>query len=358
MLDSQTMLPLPPLQSGLPAVSLTTKSSTMREHAKQQILVVDDEPDILASLRAILAADYDVTTASSLQQATALIAERDFDLVVTDLYLGDVDLGSRLAGLQHEKHTIPVLLLTGRPSFDGAQLALRDHVADMVVKPVDPLTLRNKCRCIIQETALTRRNQELEAQNQILASVLPRAIEAKDPTTGGHAERVVEYVDTLAQRCGVDPDDRESLRLAALLHDVGKIGIPSQILTKPGPLTADERAVINRHPQLGYDILEPLRHHERVRLWVYQHHERWDGRGYPNGLAGEDVALPGRILVLAEVYDALAEIRSYKDAWSMARIADYFDANAGTQFDPELARTVADGVRRQGRGFFRRSSLF
>jgi two-component system, response regulator RpfG len=244
------------------------------------------------------------------------------------------------------------VLLTGRPTFDGAQEALRSKVAEILVKPADPARILTTCRRVIEETVLCRRNQELETQNQILAAVLPRAIEAKDPTTSGHADRVVHYVDALARRCNLDEADRASLRLAALLHDVGKIGIPEHILTKPGPLTPDEREVIQRHPRLGYDILAPLQHHESVRLWVYQHHERWDGKGYPDGLAGEDVSLPGRILVLAEVYDALAEERSYKKAWEIPRIIAFFRAEAGRQFDPDLARLVGDGLERMGRRFF------
>jgi putative two-component system response regulator len=177
-------------------------------------------------------------------------------------------------------------------------------------------------------------------------------IEAKDPTTSGHAERVVQYTDRLAERCGVSDEDRESLRMAALLHDVGKIGVPRSILCKEGPLTAAEREVIQRHPQVGYDILADLEDCEDVRLWVIQHHERWDGRGYPHGLRGEDVALPGRILILAEVYDALAEARSYKPAWPIHEIAAFFRDQAEKHFDKQLAHMVADGLEREGRRFF------
>jgi putative two-component system response regulator len=245
-----------------------------------------------------------------------------------------------------------VILLTGRPTFDGAAEALKSRVSEIVVKPVDPLALVSVCRRTIQEHALARRNEELEVQNRTLAAVLPRAIEVKDPTTSGHAERVVHYVDSLAQRCKVSTEDRAALRLAALLHDVGKIGIPDRILTKPGPLTPDEREVIQRHPALGYEILAPLRDHDQVRQWVYQHHERWDGKGYPEGLQGDEVELPGRILVLAEVFDALAERRSYKGAWDLPRIVGMFREQAGRQFDPDLSHMVADGLERMGRRFF------
>jgi putative two-component system response regulator len=142
------------------------------------------------------------------------------------------------------------------------------------------------------------------------------------------------------------------LRLAALLHDIGKIGVPDHILTKPGPLTLDEREVVKRHPAMGYEVLAELADHADVRNWVYQHHERWDGKGYPNGLQGEDVDLPGRILVLAEVYDALAEQRSYKPAWPIPKIVALFREQAGRQFDPTLANMVADGLDRMGYRYF------
>ncbi|GAB4139344.1 MAG: response regulator [Planctomycetota bacterium] len=354
MPESRTLLSVPLARGGQTALRALPP---LPASSRPRILVVDDEPEVLASLAGMLAEEFEVETAGSLQQAMARIEHSPFDLVVTDLYLGADDLGCRLAGLSARRSSIPVLLLTGKPSFRGAQEALRDHVADIFVKPVDPLALRRRCRGIIQETTLARRNQELEAQNQILASVLPRAIEVKDPTTAGHAERVVGYVDTLAQRLGVGEEDRDALRLAGLLHDVGKIGIPSRILTKPGPLTAEEREVVFRHPKMGYDILEPLKHHAKMRQWVYQHHERWDGKGYPNGLQGEEVELPGRILVLAEVFDALAEPRSYKSSWEMPRIASYFREQAGRQFDPEVARFVADGIEKRGKAFFG-STLF
>jgi HD-GYP domain-containing protein (c-di-GMP phosphodiesterase class II) len=205
---------------------------------------------------------------------------------------------------------------------------------------------------VIQETSFQRQREELLAQNRVLARVLPRAIEAKDPTTRGHADRVIAYADGLASRVGVPEKERQSLRLASLLHDIGKIAVPDTILCKSGPLTSSEREVIKRHPQEGYDMLEPLVGSEDVRTWVYQHHERWDGRGYPNGLRGEEVALPGRILILTEVFDALAEARSYKPRWSNTEIRDYFLVEAGQHFDPELAKMVADGVGRLGHVFF------
>jgi putative two-component system response regulator len=319
-----------------------------------RVLILDDDAEVLAGLRAILEpAGYAVVATSSLTEGLALLAENRLDLVLSDIYLGPHDLGHRIAAAAcAARPRVPVVLLTGRPSFAGVAEALKSQVAEIVVKPIEAHTLLTACRRTIHEHQLARRNEELEVQNRVLAGVLPRAIEAKDPTTSGHAERVVHYTDALAQRCGVAADDRRDLRLAALLHDVGKIGIPDAILSKPGALTPDEREVINRHPKMGYDILASMGEGDNVRRWVYQHHERWDGKGYPEGLGGEEVALPGRILMLAEVYDALAERRSYKSAWDLPRIVELFRDQAGRQFDPSLAHLVADGLERMGSRFF------
>ncbi len=321
---------------------------------RRRVLLVDDEADVLSGLHNLLtSAGYTVRCANTVRHGVEELSHQAFDLVLTDLYLGDHDLGFPIAdAARAHKPRIPVILLTGRPSFDRAQEALRSRVSAIVVKPVDAESLLDTCDRVIQEVALSRRNRELETVNRVMTAVLPRTIEIKDPTTSGHAARVVGYTDRLAALCGVSEDDRASLRMAALLHDIGKIGIPDQILTKPGPLTTDEMDIVKRHPQMGYDVLADLDDHDDVRNWVYQHHERWDGKGYPQGLAGDAVALPGRILVLAEVYDALAEERSYKPSWPTEKIAAYFRDQAGRQFDPDLAKMVAAGLTTMGKRYF------
>jgi putative two-component system response regulator len=298
-------------------------------------------------------AGYEVTRLGSVAPAREHLERAEVHLVVSDLYLGNDELGYEIADVaRNQSPPVPVILLTGRPSFGGARDALRSQVCEIVVKPVDAFDLVRTCQRTIRDAETERRQRRLEIQNKVLAGVLPRAIEAKDPTTSGHAERVVHYTDTLAQRCGVDATNREHLRLASLLHDVGKIGIPERILTKEGPLTRDERDVIETHPEVGRQILASLEDSDSIRTWVFQHHERWDGKGYPEGLAGEEVSLPGRILILAEVYDALAEARSYKPAWENERIVEFFRGEAGRHFDPDLAHLVADGLEREGKRFF------
>jgi putative two-component system response regulator len=324
------------------------------QNGAPHVLVIDDIAEDLGFLRDLLGnAGYRVTCAGSMHQARQALLTGDFALVLTDLYLGEEGLGYEVAETARAlRKSVPVVLLTAHASFGNAQEAIRTQVSAIVTKPVDAIGLLTTVRRTIQEHEIRRRNKKLEEQNRVLAQVLPRAIEVKDPMTRGHADRVVRYAETLARRCGVGDEDRESLRLAALLHDVGKIGIPDEVLRKEGPLTADERAVIQEHPRMGFEILTGLEENEDVRLWVYQHHERWDGRGYPCGLRGEEVELPGRILILAEVYDALAEARSYKPAWEMSRIVELFRNEAGRHFDPELARMVAAGLESRQQAFF------
>lgn len=356
--------PAPPARDGVAAPfhpRLVGAECGRPVHAgrRHRVLVVDDDLDVLRALQESLQEAGMLTFGvPGSQHARQALAEEDFDLVLTDLYLAGDDLGLRVAeAAQSCRPAVPVVLLTAHPSFDGAQGAVRSGVADVVVKPVLEADLIATCERTIAATETRRVAQRLEAQNRVLARVLPRAIEAKDPTTHGHSERVVAYTETLALLCGIGDEERASLRMAALLHDVGKVGIPDGILCKEGPLTTDEREVMKQHPLRGYEILEPLEESEDVRTWVYQHHERWDGRGYPCGLRSHEVALPGRILILAEVYDALAEERSYKPAWEVPKIVEYFRHEAGGHFDPDLARMVADGLEHHGRRFFTPAGL-
>ena len=329
------------------------------------VLLVEDEAELGANVAEFLRSEgFDVEHVSDLESALQRLGDGNaLDLVISDIYLDGprVQVEGRPGGLEvaaacdARTPRLPVILLTGRPSMGAALQGLREHVFDFLTKPFELAELAQLARRAIEYAQLRQRVAELEEVNLLLSRILPNAIEAKDPLTRGHSDRVALYSDTLGRRCGLDEETLRDLALASHLHDVGKIGIPGSILTKEGPLTKDEREEIKKHPGIGKQILEPLKHMPRVIDWVYQHHERWDGRGYPDGLGGEDVALAGRILILAEVYDALATARSYKQAWPDEKIADFFveDSKNGGHFDPELALMVADGVRSHGGSWFR-----
>ncbi len=324
-----------------------------------RVLVVDDEIALGKNVCAYLEAqEFTTVYADRLDMALNLLEQDlDLDLVITDIYLGsDTEkAGGHIVcdAASRRSPPLPVILLTGKPTMDAALEGLRGDASDFLTKPVNLALLHKRALQAIEGRKLKLELMELTEVNRVLSGILPKAIEAKDPTTGGHSDRVVSYADNLGRRMGVSAEDRKELRLAAQLHDVGKIGIPESILCKEGPLTKQERQVIEEHPGIGYSILEPMVHLPRVRQWVYEHHERWDGKGYPQGLKGDQVALPGRILILAEVFDALATARSYKKAWSKDKIADFFVEEAGHHFDPDLSHIVGEGVRAHGADFFR-----
>lgn len=329
--------------------------------AGSRVLVVEDDIELGAHLCAYLESrGLEVMLAASLLEAQHVLAsDRELDLLITDIYLERAPSGALPGGLvlaevcDARRPRIPVILLTGQPSMDAALGGLRQHAFDLLTKPVSLPELHRRAVEAIEKRSLLQQLAEAEEENDILSRILPNTIEAKDPSTRGHSDRVAGYAENLGRQCGLDEGELRDLRLAAMLHDVGKIGVPEAILTKPGPLTAAERSEIQKHPEIGFKILEPLDHLPRVRSWVYEHHERWDGLGYPRGLVGEEVALPGRILIVAEVFDALATARSYKRAWPRVKIADFFEADAGKRFDPELATVVAEGVRVHGVDYFR-----
>lgn len=166
---------------------------------------------------------------------------------------------------------------------------------------------------------------------------LLRTLAARDPYTAHHSTRVTEIAVWFARRLGLSPADSAALKNAAFLHDIGKIGISDTILLKPGPLTPEERALITTHPLIGEKIVEPLRLSQPEREVILLHHERWDGQGYPRGLAGQDIPLLCRITALADVYDALTSDRPYRRRFTTGEALAEIKAQAGTQFDPELA---------------------
>jgi putative nucleotidyltransferase with HDIG domain len=183
------------------------------------------------------------------------------------------------------------------------------------------------------------------------AASLARAVDARDAYTGSHSERVSELAARLATRIGIDQEQVELTRLAASLHDLGKLAIPEEILRKPGPLSETERLVLERHPQIGFRMLESLGV-DPVADWVLHHHERWDGSGYPDGLPGEDIPLGARIIFVADAYDAMTSDRVYRDRLSDDEAIAELERCAGTQFDPSIVSALAEEL---GRGVDQRA---
>src|SRR5262249_58124942 len=173
------------------------------------------------------------------------------------------------------------------------------------------------------------------------AASLARAVDARDVYTGSHSQRVADLAARTARRLGLPEEEVELTRLAASLHDLGKLAIPEEILRKPGPLTSAERLVLERHPQIGYRMLESLGV-DPVADWVLHHHERWDGAGYPNGLEGEDIPLGARIILVADAFDAMTNDRVYRSKLSIEDALAEIEAASSTQFAPDAVDALLE----------------
>lgn len=307
--------------------------------APTSILLVDDEPLAIEPLGLCLERQgFDVALTCSTREATELIRDRSFDAVVTDVvFEGREDGQKLLEAVRRVRPDTAVLLMTGYPKIDSAVAAIKEGAHDYLQKPVDPLVLGAKVQNAVRERQLDAENLDFKELVDILSGVVANTIESIDPYTAGHGERTRRYCRILADDMGIEPAVSERLELAAVAHDYGKIYLEDLgFLTKAGPLTESEYRRVQDHPRLGS---EKLGRHPRltdVCTWIEEHHERWDGKGYPNKKKGEETSLPGRILCVVEVFDSLATKRSYKDAWSIGKVMEYFDFQREKAFDPDV----------------------
>jgi putative nucleotidyltransferase with HDIG domain len=186
--------------------------------------------------------------------------------------------------------------------------------------------------------------EELDLLNWGTLTALARAVDAKSPWTAGHSERVTERALKAGRVLGVTPNELENLHRGALLHDIGKIGIPVSILDKPGKMTEEEYRIIKEHPRMGARILEPIAAYAQVIPMVLQHHEWFNGNGYPDGIAGEEISLGGRILAVADVFDALISDRPYRGGMGLERTVEIIKKESGDQFDPDVVQAFLKGI--------------
>jgi len=311
------------------------------------VLIVDDEPQVCRLIRdALSQAGLRCTVVSDPQEARALLRARRFAVLITDIAMPHLDGLELLHFARRYRPACRVILITGRSSHELLTQAVAAGAYDYLQKP---FRISQLCQAV-ENAAFhggapplpSRAAEAMEARQAALDSVraLVGAVEAKDPYTRQHSEQVAHYAVHIA-RC-LDLDDRqiESIRVASLLHDVGKIGVPDEILRKPGRLTEAEFAHIRRHPVVGEEILVHINLFRTEARLVRHHHERWDGQGYPDGLAGAAIPLGARIIQTADCIDAMLMTRTYKNAYPPARMLTELQRCAGTQFDPRLAETA------------------
>lgn len=307
------------------------------------ICVVDDEASTLDFLRALLhEAGYQrVVCARSVQEATQLLHTIQPDLLLLDWHLSDADSSEviRVIRVTYPDEIIPVIVLTGDLSPTIKHNALLAGASDFLNKPFDitEVLLRIQNHLEIRRLHQTRA-RELELARLEILERLARAAEYRDDTTGQHIIRVGRLSEQIGRVLGLDEDRLFQLRHAAPLHDVGKIGVPDAILRKPGALNREEWQIMQQHTVIGARILEdcPYPVIDMARQIALTHHERWDGRGYPHGLQGEEIPLWGRIVAVADAYDAMTSDRPYRPALSHEQAVEILRAERERQFAPDI----------------------
>ena len=303
---------------------------------RPRLLVVDDEPTNLQVLRHVLQADYRLLFAMDGERALAIARQQRPDLVLLDVMMPRLDGYAVCSALKADAATapIPVIFVTALTDSQDEARGFDAGGVDYITKPVSAAVVRARVRTHL---SLVRLDELQETRLQIVQR-LGRAAEYKDNETGMHVIRMSHYARLLALAAGCAAAWADDLLNAAPMHDVGKIGIPDAILQKPGKLTPDEWAVMRRHPAIGAEIIgeHPSRVLRLARSVALGHHEKWDGSGYPAGLAGDAIPLEARIVALADVFDALTSERPYKKAWAPEDAMAHIQAESGRHFDPVL----------------------
>ncbi|MEY4750558.1 MAG: hypothetical protein RIQ60_2772 [Pseudomonadota bacterium] len=300
------------------------------------VLVVDDEPSNLAVMRSILSHEHKLVFASSGQAALDAVAKHQPALILLDLEMPGMDGYAVCRALKADPATadLPVIFVTGHDGVENETAGFDLGAVDYIAKPVRAPIVRARVRTHLQLV----RASALERAHRDAISMLGLAGHYNDNDTGLHIWRMASYARALARAAGWSDAAARELEAAAPMHDTGKMGIPGHILRKPGPLDADEWVVMRTHTTIGYGILNqskaPLfRLAAEIAL---RHHEKWDGSGYPDGLAGAAIPESARIVAIADVFDALTMKRPYKEPWPVERAVAQLQSGAGSHLDPRL----------------------
>jgi response regulator RpfG family c-di-GMP phosphodiesterase len=356
--------------------------------APETILIVDDERGPRESLRMILASNHRVLQASSGAEALECIRREHVDLITLDLNMPGMHGQELMRTVRSEFPHIEIVIITGCGSIESAAEGVRAGICDYIQKPFDVVQVsaavgralsrkgaRDRLTCFLKELGGVvghdrgaqailediQRSEKLREQvsgifpdsgepgdvdakaidkprTMEFLEVLAETIEVKDRFMRGHARRVSFYASLLAERLSLPADALEEVRVAAFLHDLGKVGVPTDLLLRAGALDSTERTLVEQHPAIGERLVKPLAIPNAVASAIRHHHEWWDGTGYPDGLKGEEIPRTSRIIAVVDAFDAMSSDRPYRRALARSTAIDEIRHFAGTQFDPNFAK--------------------
>lgn len=302
------------------------------------VLVVDDEPIQRSLLSEILSRSddhYKVIQAENGQDALDILKKESVDAVLLDKRMPDMDGDTVCRQIRSDLQLdlLPIIMVTGTNGTDDLERSFAAGATDFIHKPYSHLELLARLRSAVQNKRLT---DQLDSAETLLFS-LARLIEAKDETTGDHCSRLAHMSMEFGRALGLSSNEREALRRGGIMHDIGKLGIPDSILLKNGPLNNDEWVIMRKHTVIGAHLCEGMASMRDVVPIILHHHERWDGSGYPYGLAGDDIPLLARVFQIIDIYDALSSERPYKKPLTRQNIIDiYQEETAKGWRDPVL----------------------
>jgi cyclic di-GMP phosphodiesterase len=308
-------------------------------------LVVDDERAVRELIARILGRlGYRPVIAASPEAAIEHVEREDFSVVLTDINMPGYISGLELIDELHARRpSLPIILVTGSADEDNLHDALNRGAAGFITKPFKAKEIGDKVAAVLGRMRLVEDDLRERLLTPTVATVLANAIEVRDEGMVGHTERLASLALVLGRRLGLSDSELEPLGLGAVLHDIGKIGIPDNILKKPGPLTPEERLVMEEHPVIGDRMVSPLGL-EPIRQVVRHHHERWDGRGYPDGLAGEEIPLLARVVAVADSVEAMSGDRPYRRPLDREAVVAQLRQGRESQWDPQLVDVVLEQI--------------
>jgi response regulator RpfG family c-di-GMP phosphodiesterase len=344
-------------------------SPASRPAEAARILVVDDEDTIrLVLAKYLRTRGFDVATAESGDAALEALAQSRFDLMLCDVRMPGLS-GIEIVPVAREQNPdLGIVMLTAVNDAPTATEAMAQGVLDYLIKPIELQQLyeaivralhkreglrekRQLEHAIRDEVAARTRQLEKETaqlRDVAVATVqtMVNTMEARDVYQRGHSARVADLAASIAEHLRLAPEVAEDVRVAGRLHDVGNVGVRESVLNKAGPLTAEEYDHVKEHVRLGTEALTPLRHLARIVIYIGDHHERWDGHGYPRGIGGDQISIGGRILAAAEAFDALTSKRAYRDALSPGEALDHLGSQAGKLLDPRVYEALRAVVQK------------